>query len=212
MELNLYDFYTKGYSVTELTDELTSYLWRIIYTTNWKDDRDGEQVPDWVDLTDFATIDSMPLEQISVRRYLFKTPTELKTFGQKILDSDYFDPLLAELVGNRYFEHRWMIKLEILSYLLRKNTAPLNWHTDYNGAEDFFLLVYLTEPGEQQGGEIEFGIQDKDGTINTVGIEQPTSGKLICVNCTNPYFKHRVTENSGYTRYALNIKFRINKP
>jgi hypothetical protein len=214
MELNLYDFYNKGYAVTTLSDELIAQLWRIMYLTEWKTNPDNidEDIPNWLVFDGLENTTSIPTEQLAVRKYLFNTPLELKVFGETLKSSGYFDPLLSALATGKHHNNRWINNVEILSYLPRRNSCDLPWHTDYNGAEDFFVIIYLLEPSENmQGGDIWFGKEDENGHITTIGMENPKNGKAICVNCLNPYFKHKVTKTQDYTRYALNIKFRINK-
>lgn len=212
MHLNLFDFYSKGYSVSTLPNELVSQLWRIIYSTEWKEDKEFSegQIPTWIKNDEFENINSIPLEQLTVKKNLFNTPLELKQFGQALLDSGYFNPLLEELITPQFTDYKWLNQIEIISYLIRKNTSDLSWHTDYNGPEDFFVLIYLNER-DFKGGEIEFGIQDQNRNAKSIGIETPNTGKIICVNCTNPYLVHRVNKDTDGTRYVLSIKFRINK-
>jgi hypothetical protein len=212
MYLNLFDFYSKGYTVSKLPEDLVNQLWRIVYATAWKDDEEFAegQIPTWIKTDDFEKINTVPLEHLLSKKNLFNAPLELKQFGQALLNSGYFDTLLEELITPYSADYKWLNQIEIISYLLRKNTSDLSWHTDYNGPEDFFVLIYLNDLAVE-GGEIEFGIQDQNRNTNSIGIELPETGKIICVNCTNPYLVHRVNKNTSGTRYVLNIKFRINK-
>lgn len=217
MEINLHQFYNKGYTVTQLSDELLTMLWRMMYLTDWVPDpgAPGEDVPSWIKLDNLEKIENFPFEHLAIKKYMFSAPIELKEFGQRLLTSGLFDPLLSELCGGKHYDYRWINNIEILSFLPRRNTADIPWHTDFNGAEDFFAIMYLndltTDWQPSMGGNIEFGYQDENGIVHPTTAESPDTGKLILVNCQNPYIKHRVNKNTGFTRYALNIKFRINK-
>jgi len=80
------------------------------------------------------------------------------------------------------------------------------WHTDFNAGScsnrKLVAIVQLTDPSEYEGGEVQFGIQDKDTK------EWYTMNKLKGSLTIFPTFlSHNVTPVTKGTRYVLQELF-----
>jgi hypothetical protein len=204
--IDLVNYFEKGFDVTQLTPDIVTKLWQIVYTTNWTNDESGYKAkPDWYQAKDIVNDSNSRIYQGEIEReygreLLSNSPKDITDIAQHIIHSNFFSPL-------RVFKNNTELK-----YIHLWNGAEdISWHSDAIDGSDMLILIYLTEElqwDNSWGGCIEIA-KDINDEKHYQTLVQPLSGNMVVINNANPLVKHRVhaLTNQTVNRYTFNMCF-----
>jgi len=207
-QINLENYFDKGFDLFKLPDNIIKKLWLILQDTKWIRDPDNtyKSIPIWYNSegviyqSQDSGGDRDVVERIYGKSLLEKCPKNIIEIAYNIINLNFFDPL-------RFFKKQTELK-----YIHLWNGAEeIPWHMDTVDGSDTLLLIYLTEQTDWDnnwGGCVGLR-KELSNEIKHEILIQPLSGNTIVINNANPLVKHRVykLKNTNINRYTLSLCF-----
>lgn len=201
----IYNYYEKGYHLTNIPADLCKEFWLQIYTTNWvKSKSIFKNVPDWyVEGTpiDVQSHDAhQEFEYHANKKIMQECPDSLKDLANKVSDLPEFEYLkVYKQVPEVSYLHMW------------NGAEGGDYHQDVIDGSSTLVLIYFTEElrwDENWGGRLFVKKKVKDKSLYETSI-RPISGNMIIINNDNPLFMHKVEElkNKDVNRYTFAFSY-----
>ena len=214
-KFNTYQFYTEGYLLGITPRHIYDKAHAIIKDTAWNDGY--PQAADWFVLPNVVDGDNNAeynFTEVFRERYTYDSaPLAVKFLAEEFIRDPFFDVLRNSLVKQQHQHERYMRNLTPNGYGLWNGQEDLPWHTDNNTSSDFFVLMYFGDTeswNEQWKGQIQFGKEREDGSIEQLCEHFPHDGTFAVVDARNPLFRHRTFGcDPAHNRYALSFRYRL---
>lgn len=207
MELNVDNFWSYGYDVTQLSVEDHAVLWSLIHKEIWMDSvLPNQKTVSWSNniktkhrqqLFD-KNKDEWPMRNNNI-------PSEYMDIVSKIWNSDYYQS---------YFTKYWNKKSEIVYIDLWNGTPAHEWHNHTHEGIDLVLLMYLADTTEWEydyGGILHIGnkiIETQDVSLNNFVL--PNNKTVVLINNINPKIVHSVSEQTiDLNRYTIGTGIKL---
>ena len=210
MENNMteFDFFERGYYVTTMPKDIEKDLWHLVYTTEWVTLQNSSYLQCYCE---YGKVPSWHPEIVNNN----PKPYPNKDYYHGSKSPEYMHPLLVD-IGNRISHISELSTLTKykdikLKYLANWNgSGDLEWHNDFDDGTELIVLCYLTDELEWKdyGGEIEL-CKYINGDRKYYKKEEPTNGKMIIINNTNPLMLHKVSrmKNRDINRFLFNFTY-----
>jgi hypothetical protein len=210
-KFNKYKFYTQGYNIGFLPEELTNKCRDVIKETNWIGT--APRFADWAVIPSGEEVDEAFYEELIRSRMSYgQAPTSIKNLANEIIDMKFFDPLRESLVKKQHQRYSSIRNIKPSSMGLWNKQLDVAMHNDVSDTSDFFILVYINpyaEWNESWGGQLNIGMETESGEVEIVHSHYPADSTFVVVNNTNPLFKHQVVSAGDKMRYTFGFRYVI---
>lgn len=209
-KFNKHKFYTKGFNVGFVPQNITEKCKDIIKRTNWVGDKPA--FADWAILPDDEKDELFYEELVRGRMSYGQAPTEVKNLANEVIDMEFFTPLKESLVKVQHTKYKGIRNIKPCSMGLWDKQLDVAMHNDISDTSDFFVLMYFNDYEEwfpEWGGELRIGNEDESGAIKTIAQHYPIDSTFVVVNNTNPLFYHQVCTAGDKQRYAFTFRYVI---
>ena len=218
-QFDVYKFHQVGFNVGILPSEYIEHAKAIVKRTKFLTDAPPPYSADWTLIPEGLNLEKHGLGEFGYEEnlkdlYCFNNaPYYIKNFANEISSLKFFDPLKKSLVKDQHKDTSWLRSIRPFTYGLWNGTENLPWHNDNYDSSYMVMLLYFndyTEWKPEWKGQVCFGKEQEDNTIQEIHQHYPTDGTFVCINNYNPLFKHRVEQNDlTKNRFTFNIKFKI---
>lgn len=200
-----FEFFERGYILSEIPYDFAPEFWAQIYSTNWlKSKSIFKEVPDWyvenINRIDIHKIDShQEFEKYANRKIMSNVPDAFRDLSAKITNLPVFDifKVFRPYLKTKYI-HLW------------NGAEDGDFHQDFIDGSDILVLCYFTDEiwEDEWGGSITLRKEVNNETFYTREV-MPHNRKMIIINNSNPLFKHKVQElyNKNVNRYTFAFNY-----
>jgi len=209
-KFNKFKFYTEGYNVGILPQEIRKEANDIIINTDWYGDK--PRFANWSVTPEIEKNEEFYNELLISKMSYGNSPTKVKNLANSIIDMKFFDPLKDSLVKKQHTKYRSIRNIKPLSMGLWDKQLDLKMHNDISDTSDFFVLVYVNdhkEWNESWGGQLNIGIEQEDGCIKLIHTHYPIDSTFVVINNLNPLIHHQVISAGDKNRYTFGFRYKI---
>lgn len=210
LKFNKFKFYTEGYNVGILPQEIRKEANDIIINTDWYGDK--PRFANWAITPEIEKNEEFYEELLRCKMSYGKSPTKVKNLANSIIDMKFFDTLKDSLVKIQHIKYRSIRNIKPLSMGLWDKQLNIKMHNDISDTSDFFVLVYVNdhkEWNESWGGQLNIGAEQEDGSIKLMHTHYPIDSTFVVINNSNPLIHHQVISAGDKVRYTFGFRYKI---